>query len=237
MSSVSPVSPEADRVGLDLSTWELAYCGAEPIKPDTLKAFVNRFQPVGFSPEALSPCYGLAEATLMVCSVPKHEAPLVVAFDTLALSQGIARHSLPGDRACDLVACGPADSGQRVMIVDAAQSQRLDQGRLGEIWVQGKGIADGYYRLPEERVRFHATLPEVPGGWLRTGDLGFIFEGQLFVIGRSHDQLVIHGRILCSMISNGVSPTSIRASAVCCLCQRKNRSVGGDSGTGGSPCI
>lgn len=187
---------EADKVGFDLSTWEVAYCGAEPIKASTLKAFVDRFSSVGFSHKTFLPCYGLAEATLMVCSVPRDEAPQIVTFDTAALSQGIARRSLPGDPSCDLVACGTDDSGQRVTIVDPAQRRQLDQGYLGEIWVQGAGIAEGYYRRPEEHPRFHATLPGVPGDWLQTGDLGFIFEGQIFVVGRSHDQLVIQGRNL-----------------------------------------
>lgn len=187
---------EADRAGLDLSTWELAYCGAEPIKASVLKGFVDRFQSVGFREQAFLPCYGLAEGTLMVCSAPKDEAPRIFGFDSLALSRGVAKLSMPGNRSCDLVACGRYDSGQRVIIVDAAQWRRLDPGHLGEIWVQGEGIADGYYRHPEENTRFHTTLAGEQGDWLRTGDLGFVFEGQIFVVGRSHDRLVIHGRNL-----------------------------------------
>ncbi len=187
---------DADLVDLDLSTWKVAYCGAEPIRAKALRDFVHRFQSVGFHTEALLPCYGLAEATLMACCAEKDAPPLIIAFDGNLLSQGEARRALPGARVMELVGCGAADSGQTAIIVDAEQRRQLAAGQLGEIWVKGDGVASGYYRNPDEKMRFHAELPGISGDWLCTGDMGFLYEEQVFVVGRSHDQLVIQGRNL-----------------------------------------
>jgi len=187
---------EADLEGLDLASWEVAYCGAEPIRADVMTAFGNRFRAAGFRPRALMPGYGLAEATLTVTSEARNQPPQIVAFDSDALGRGEAKLAMRGKPATELVGCGAADSGQRVAIVAAGRREPLGPGQLGEIWVQGEGVAAGYYRRPEEDYRFNATLEGETGRWLRTGDLGFIHADQLFVLGRSHDQLVVQGRNL-----------------------------------------
>jgi len=187
---------ETELAHLDLSSWEVAYCGAEPIRADTMKAFGTRFRSAGFRPEALLPCYGMAEATLMVTSAERLRPLEIVSFDTASLNAGTPTPAVPGAAATQLVGCGACDSGQRVVVMAEAGGAPLGECELGEIWVEGDGVSDGYYRRPQEHGRFHSRVAGEGGSWLRTGDLGFIHRNELFVVGRSDDQMVIHGRNL-----------------------------------------
>lgn len=172
------VTPE-ERAGLDLSNWSVAAVGAEPVSPETLEGFTAAFAPCGFKPEAFFPCYGLAEATLFVTGGPKAAAPVVRRFD--------------GTRA--VVGCGRAWPGQEVRIVDPDSLTPRPDGRVGEIWVRGPSVAKGYWNRPAETEEaFRARLASGEGPYLRTGDLGVLHGGELFVTGRIKDLLVIRGR-------------------------------------------
>jgi 8-amino-7-oxononanoate synthase len=191
--------------GLDLSTWSLAFNGAEPIRPETLDRFATAFAPCGFRREAFFPCYGLAEATLMVSGGPPCSAlPREVFLDGHCLEQGVvqqqaqqaARHDREVRR---LVGCGAPVQGTRIEIVDPATRTRCPHGKVGEILVMGGGVAQGYWNRPEESATtFAAQLADTGDGpFLRTGDAGFLLDGQLFIVGRLKDLIIIRGRNLC----------------------------------------
>ncbi|WP_338896083.1 aminotransferase class I/II-fold pyridoxal phosphate-dependent enzyme [Streptomyces sp. TG1A-60] len=185
--------------GLDLSHWRLALNGAEPVRADTLDRFAERFAPWGFERRALLPCYGLAEATLMVTGLRADEPPTVGAFASSALGAGVAEPARePEDgRVTRVVGCGPAVDGVDVAIVDASTRRRISSGdRIGEIWVTGASVALGYWRRPEAtHETFRARIEgEDDTPYLRTGDLGFLRDGQLHVVGRTKDVVIVQGR-------------------------------------------
>ncbi|MEU5703589.1 type I polyketide synthase [Streptomyces aurantiacus] len=192
---------DEQRDGLDLSRWRLALNGAEPVRADTLDRFAERFAPSGFERRALLPCYGLAEATLMVTGVGAHEPPPVGAFAPAALGAKVAEpvplSGPQGERAIRLVGCGPAVDGVDVAIVDADTRRRIGaEGRIGEIWLAGGSVAHGYWRRPETSDEtFRARIDgEGPKAFLRTGDLGFVRGGHLYVVGRIKDVVIVQGR-------------------------------------------
>jgi len=171
-----------ERAGLDLTSWRVAFNGAEPVRADTLAAFAAAFAPCGFRPEVFYPCYGLAEATLFVAGGEVDEAPRVQWFAVA----GLERHqaSAADDDATvarQLVACGRAWMGQEIAIVDPETRRRCALEQVGEIWVAGPSVAEGYWRNPAAPERdFRARLAEAPeaGPYLRTGDLGFLADGE-----------------------------------------------------------
>ncbi len=181
--------------GLDLSSWSLAFSGAEPVRGATLDRFAQRFAPHGFQAKAFYPCYGLAEATLLVTGGDKRLAPPRVRVDGAALAEGWAVEA-DGPEAREFVSCGWPWEGQQVAIVDPWTNRRAADGEVGEIWVHGQCVADGYWRRAEESERvFRARVDGEPGeSWLRTGDLGFMREGRLYVTGRLKDLIIIAGR-------------------------------------------
>jgi acyl-CoA synthetase (AMP-forming)/AMP-acid ligase II/aryl carrier-like protein len=191
---------------LDLSCWEVAFNGAEPIRPATLRRFAEAFAPSGFSGDAFLPCYGLAEATLIVSGArtPARAVgtvPPVVPVDREALKRGLAK-AVGSDEdgvqpARELVHCGHSAPGQRIAIVDPATSVARLPGRVGEIWVSGQSVAGGYWRQPEESGRVFDARVAGEGDdtpFLRTGDLGFLSDGQLVVTGRLKDLIIVRGR-------------------------------------------
>ena len=207
---VRKTTPE-QRAGLDLSSWSLAFNGAEPVRPETIDAFAEAFAVSGFRREAFFPCYGLAESTLMVTGGMKFEPPVIRAFDAAALETGSATTRAgfaPGARR--LVGSGRELDGQDVRIVDPQTCEALPPGRVGEIWVSGPSVAQGYWnREDATRETFAAMLarPDAhsqtqsakkwrpnPGPYLRTGDLGFFDTGELFVTGRLKDLIIVRGR-------------------------------------------
>ncbi|ASW54320.1 AMP-binding protein [Plantactinospora sp. KBS50] len=187
---------------LDLRSWRVAFNGAEPIRPETLERFAATFEPAGFHPDAFLPCYGLAEATLIVSghggrSAPATTtgAPPTVTVDRTALERHDA--AAPGaGPAARLTSCGPSAPGLRIEIVDPATATGCPPGRVGEIWVSGASVAGGYWRRPEETERtFRARLAGTDGPpFLRTGDLGFLHDGQLVVTGRLKDLIIVRGQ-------------------------------------------
>jgi amino acid adenylation domain-containing protein/non-ribosomal peptide synthase protein (TIGR01720 family) len=186
---------EAERQALDLSHWEVAFCGAEPIRPETLERFVEAFAPCGFRREAFYPCYGLAEGTLIVSGVDRGTVPVLrdVAVQELGLGKAVA--PTKGESAQTLVGCGHTLQDQEVLVVDPRTHAPLPADTVGEIWVKGPSVARGYWRRTEESEQtFRARTSTGYGPFLRTGDHGFLRDGELFVTGRLKDLIIVRGR-------------------------------------------
>jgi acyl transferase domain-containing protein/acyl-CoA synthetase (AMP-forming)/AMP-acid ligase II/acyl carrier protein len=191
---VSRVSEE-ERVGLDLSSWQVAFNGAEPVRADTLERFANSFAPNGFRRSAFYPCYGMAEAALMVTGGARTTAPPVLRVDAGALAQNRFEPAEPGDGSRLLVGCGQIIPGHRLLVVAPEARTPLPDGQVGEIWAGGPSIADGFWGRPQESSeRLAAQLADGTGPFLRTGDLGFLTGGELYVTGRIKDLIVIAGK-------------------------------------------
>jgi len=193
---VRRITPE-QRKTLDLSSWQVAFNGAEPVREETLNRFAETFAPCGFRREAFFPCYGMAEATLLVSGGYASNPPVIRTFETSALEEDQVADGEPGDEGVrGLVGCGSTIPDQKIVIADPKNMKRCDDEQVGEIWVRGPSVAQGYWRQPEltDEV-FHARLQDTgEGPFLRTGDLGFIRDGELFVTGRLKDLIIIHGR-------------------------------------------
>ncbi len=188
-------APE-DRAALDLSTWDVAFNGAEPIEPRTIDRFVEAFAPCGFRREAFYPCYGLAESTLIVSGGEKKAAPVVQSICPEEMEKHrVVRPSADGPSK-SFVGCGRAHSAGSIAIVDPATRQPCAAGRIGEIWTQSASVARGYWRNGEASAEaFNARLAgSADGAFLRTGDLGFLDGDELFVTGRLKDLIIIRGR-------------------------------------------
>jgi acyl-CoA synthetase (AMP-forming)/AMP-acid ligase II len=180
---VRRVRPD-DATKLDLSAWDVAFNGAELVRRATVEAFSERFAASGFRRESFYPCYGLAESTLMVTGGTRQRAPR------------FRDRGEPGRPVASVAGCGRPDGGHVVLIVDPASRTPLPDGRVGEIWTAGPSVARGYWNRPvESRETFAATLAgSGRGPFLRTGDLGFLLDGELFVTGRIKELLVLGGR-------------------------------------------
>jgi 8-amino-7-oxononanoate synthase len=189
------VTPE-QRDQLDLSSWNVAFNGAEPVRVETIERFSEYFAPCGFRPEAFYPCYGLAEATLLVSGGQKWLRPRTEHFDLRRLEQDEAI-VVPADatNARTLVSCGHDLPDQQIAIVDPHTFHPLANGRIGEIWLTGPSVAQGYWKRPVETEQtFRARLADgSPEHYLRTGDLGFMAGGELYVTGRVKDLIIVRG--------------------------------------------
>ena len=185
------------RETLDLSSWKIAFNGAEPIHPETMERFSEVFSSCGFNPKAFYPCYGLAESTLYVTGGKALAGPKYLQVNRNQLEQGKVVAAKAGEEdAKMLVGCGTAGD-QKVVIVDPQTKRRCLDGRVGEIWVSGPSVAAGYWKRPDESAKaFCARLADGKGPFLRTGDLGFLQHGELFVTGRIKDLIIINGRNL-----------------------------------------
>lgn len=186
----------SERTTLDLSSWKVALCGSEPINASTMRLFAATFEPCGFGETALFPCYGLAEATLMVSGGPQGQRPIYHDYAYDDGESGNSGDEIAEDRSKkELVASGRIPEGVGVDIIDPVQRTRRVPGRVGEIWVSGGSVASGYWNKPEESAAvFGAVIAETnEGPFLRTGDLGFMREGLLYVVGRMSDIIIIRG--------------------------------------------
>jgi len=186
---------DAQRAELDLSSWRAAYNGAEPIRAETLEAFNARFKDVGFRWRSFYPVYGLAESTLLVSTGGRDYEPVIRDVSSDALTRGRLTLARPrGSATRPLVSSGPVSFGTRVVVVDPSTRQQCSDGRVGEIWVASPSVAGGYWRRESEtRETFHARLAGGDGPFLRTGDLGAMHDGELFVTGRLKDVLIVRG--------------------------------------------
>lgn len=189
---------DRDLDGLDLSRWDVAFNGAEPIRPETLRRFTERFGPHGFRGDRFFPCYGLAEATLMVSGGPSENAPMTRRVDAVGLERGAVRAAPEGPECRTLVGSARPVRETDVTIVDPETGVARSADEIGEIWVSGPGVAGGYWNRPEESEEtFRARVSGREGRrYLRTGDLGFVADGELFVTGRLKDLIIVRGRNL-----------------------------------------
>ena len=187
------------RATLDLSCWQVAFNGAEPVRARTLERFVEFFRPCGFRREAFYPCYGLAEATLMVSGGVPGAPPVLCRVRQTALEQHAALEAGEEDGKVQmLVSSGTAQRDQQILIVHPGSLMPCPEGEIGEVWISGPSVAQGYWRREEDSAQtFHARVHDNGRGtWLRTGDLGFMRGGHLFVTGRLKDLIIIRGRNL-----------------------------------------
>ncbi|BAZ49866.1 AMP-dependent synthetase and ligase [Nostoc sp. NIES-4103] len=193
---VSKIPPE-QRLNLDLSTWSVAFNGAEKVRAETIEQFTNAFAECGFSQKAFYPCYGLAEATLFVCGGTKAAAPVVEKVQSEALEQNqVVLSKQETGKVQKIVSCGRATLEQQIVIAHPETLTTCAPNQVGEIWVAGSSVAGGYWNRPiETENTFGAYLQDTGDGpFLRTGDLGFLHNGELFVTGRIKDLIVIRGR-------------------------------------------
>ena len=185
-----------ERASLDLSNWRIAFNGAEPVRHDSLEGFARAFASCGFQREAFYPCYGLAEATLIVSGGQKERPPVIKRFKAAELeNHRVFEAPATSNEARVLVGCGATLPGQTILCVNPVSLRRCQAGEVGEIWVSGESVARGYWNQAkdtEERFQGH-TSDTGEGPFLRTGDLGFLLDGELFITGRIKDLIIIRG--------------------------------------------
>jgi glutamate-1-semialdehyde-2,1-aminomutase len=192
---VSDTTPE-QRETLDLSSWCNAYNGAEPIRRETLERFASTFEPCGFRSNFLYPSFGMAETTLMVTGGVAEDEPIYLMVSANALEQNkVVKVSSDSQDVKHLVGCGRAWLDAEIVIADPESLKRCAPDQVGEIWVKGLSVAQGYWQRPEQTEQtFRAYLATGEGPFLRTGDLGFLEDRELFITGRLKDLIIIGGR-------------------------------------------
>ena len=185
-----------DKARLDLSCLTVAYNGAEPVRAATVRRLFAAFAECGLRPGAIFPCYGLAEHTLLAAGGPRGQAPRTFALSQSRLEAGQVREADRSDPdARELVSCGPPAPGVDLLAVDPDSCRPAGPGRVGEIWLAGAAVARGYRNAPAvAQAAFEARLLDGAGPWLRTGDLGFVRDGELYITGRIKDLVIVNGR-------------------------------------------
>jgi len=181
----------------DLANWKVASCGAEPVHWDTVEAFARAFEPHGFSLKAMTPAYGLAEATLVVSTKTFDRDPQSCEIDGAAFARHTVRFVEQGTNGAKrVVSCGAPVAGMEVRIVDPDSRKECPSGVIGEIWVAGSSVARGYWAKPAETSRTFGAMVGSQGTtkYLRTGDLGFIHNGEVVITGRIKDLIIVNGR-------------------------------------------
>jgi len=189
--------PVHDREELDLSSWCVAYDGAEPIRCSTLDQFHECFSNAGFRRSAFFPCYGLAESTLFVAGGPSGvESPRLIVDRRALESSRVELVEKANVDSIEMVSCGRLDPSAELLIVDPGSSMPRNDGHVGEIWLRGPSIARGYWgNVETPEADFTASPGDQPEiGFLQTGDLGFLHDGELYVTGRRKDLVIVNGR-------------------------------------------
>lgn len=207
---VERIRPE-DRAGLDLSNWRLAYCGAEPVRESTFRSFADAFGPHGFDRRTFTTCYGMAEFVAAAAAKPPEAKPRFLSLDAAALRSGTVQIQPPKNTdgtatnsataalrepaAITTVAdCGTMGRDETLIIVDPETFTPVGERELGEIWLTGPSLTQGYWNRPDENPKqFAAHLQDGRGPFLRSGDLGFLHEGHVFVTGRIKDLIIVRG--------------------------------------------
>ncbi|MEM8827804.1 MAG: fatty acyl-AMP ligase [Cyanobacteria bacterium P01_G01_bin.19] len=185
------------KAGLDLSSWEVAFSGAEPVRAETLQKFAELYQSCGFNKEAFYPCYGMAEATLFITGINADKYPTITYLDAKALTEDkIVAVTENHPNAKSAVSCGHTWLEDEIIIVDPETKIECETDKVGEIWTRGKGISSGYWQREEQtEATFQVTLADDSHKtYLRTGDLGFIKDGELYITGRIKDMMILWGR-------------------------------------------
>ena len=192
---VDRITPE-QKATLDLSCWELAFSGAEPVRAETIDRFSNYFQECGFQRRAFYPCYGMAESTLMITGSRRDVEPVIADVSAQKLAENLAVAGENKEQQITLVSSGSNTQGQKIVIANPESLAQCPDGKVGEIWVKSGSVARGYWNRPQlSKNCFEAVLSDTQeAGWLRTGDLGFLQDGELFVTGRLKDLIIIRGR-------------------------------------------
>jgi acyl transferase domain-containing protein/acyl-CoA synthetase (AMP-forming)/AMP-acid ligase II/acyl carrier protein len=187
--------PAEERAGLDLRSWRMALNAAEPVRAATMRRFSELFEPHGFDPTAFCPAYGLAEGTLHASGLPMPDPPCIVQLDPAELGANRLVEAAPGRPSVAVVGCGLPAPGVDVVIVDPESGTACAPDAVGEIWLGGDSVARGYWRREAATEEtFRAALVSGAGPYLRTGDLGFVRDGQLFITGRLKDLVIIRGQ-------------------------------------------
>ncbi|MFK7765955.1 MAG: aminotransferase class I/II-fold pyridoxal phosphate-dependent enzyme [Mariniblastus sp.] len=187
---------EKDCEGLDLSSWNVAFNGAEPVRADVMERFAKKFEPYGFNHDAFYPCYGMAETTLIVTGGKKTEPPIVRPFNKHDLVEHrVVRVSSDDKNARSLVGCGKVLEEEEVLIVHPETRRTLPDDKIGEIWIDSPSSGQGYWKRPDvTKETFQARLnPDNGKNYVRSGDLGFMDKGELFVTGRLKDMIIVRG--------------------------------------------
>ena len=182
---------------LDLSSWSVAFSGAEMVRAETIDRFSEIFKPCGFRREAFYPCYGMAETTLFITGGVKSAPPVVKYVDGDALEQNQVIAAKPEQKGAKaIVSCGHTWLDTKAIIVEPESLTKCSSDRIGEIWVSGSGVGKGYWQQPEAtKETFEANLPnDSQETWLRTGDLGFIEAGELYITGRLKEVMIFWGK-------------------------------------------
>lgn len=192
---VKYIKESKDLSELDLSCWKVALNGSEPINMKTMEDFAAKFQQSGFDAKAFSPCYGLAEATLFVSGTAQGTGAQIQTFDKDVFERGEVKES---NKGVTLVSSGLISSHLKVCIVDPESMKECNPKEIGEIWVSGLSVGQGYWKNSNKtRECFYAQLKQSDRNYyLRTGDMGFIHEGMLFVTGRIKEMIIVRGRNL-----------------------------------------
>ncbi len=189
--------PAEARHGLDLSSWDLAFNGAEPVRAETIEAFSAAYAPFGFKKQAFFPCYGLAEATLLASGGERRAGPVIFHVEKAPLlEKKLVLQPQPSPRTKPVVGCGTSLPGQQALIVDPETCVPAAPGQAGELWLSGPSIANGYWNHPQETAEtFQGYLaPSQAGPYLRTGDLACTVGGEVLIVGRIKDLIIIRGR-------------------------------------------
>ncbi len=188
---------DEQRSGLDLSSWEVAFIGSEPVCAETIERFWATFKDCGFRRSAFYPCYGMAETTLIVSGGLKTAPPVIRSLKDKAFKQNLVEIATPEEENTRaIVGVGRSSLDQKIVIVNPESLTKCPDAQIGEIWVCGSSVASGYWRKPHQTQQtFNAQLQDTgEGPFLRTGDLGFLLDGELFVTGRIKDIIIIRGQ-------------------------------------------
>jgi acyl-CoA synthetase (AMP-forming)/AMP-acid ligase II len=185
------VTPD-QMTGIDLSSWQVAFSGAETVRAATLEKFAKAFAPFGFKASAFYPCYGMAEATLFISGGSVAKPPTIQYMESEALQRNEAIAST--DSSHGIVSCGQTWLDDEIVIVDPESKTSLPEGKVGEIWAAGAGIGKGYWEKPVETEETFNAYVDGRGPFLRTGDLGFMQNGEVFITGRMKEVMILWGR-------------------------------------------
>ncbi len=195
LCATSKLTPEQIE-SLDLSHWHSAYSGSEPVRKETMERFAAKFKPAGFQTNLFYPCYGLAESTLMVSGGNVKDEPIYCQVEAEALEQNrIVPANADTKNVRHLVGCGHSWLDTKIVIANPETMTQCAANEVGEIWVSSSSVAQGYWQRPEATAQtFQAYLQDGSEPFLRTGDFGFLQNGEVFVTGRVKDMIIIRGR-------------------------------------------